>query len=511
MAEIDIEVKQGILATYHNYTYKPPQVFAEFIDNAIQSFEDHKNSILSIDPNFVLCVDIDIKWEINTPDNIVRAKEVVIRDNAAGMTIQKFSDAFKSADKNVYREGLNEFGMGMKVAACWLGNKWKVETKSITEQVTHVLEVDVNEVSDGNIKQLSSTDITSPDKSHGTTIVVTEMWPQIKKDSFESLKEGIASIYRYYLRRNEIQIFVNGEMLTFKNYEVLEAPAYNDQTGPSIVWKKNIDIDLDGTGRYKATGFIGLLKEMSDKDRGVVFLRRNRVVMGFDPTERTVGKKVMGQPGSNKYRRVFGELEIKGFDVAFGKNQIIDIDQLEALMLVVAGQAVINGVSVLTQADKYRKRAKPQPPKLPVVSEPPFVPKTPVVSEPPVVPSPPVVPETPTNPKPPKFVPTTGPIDVDVHLPFESHFKFGGNEWTFIMDATLEITDLFANDASRKDENVLGCKINLLHPFFKVYGNPTKQTIEIIKAMSIANYITTIDGRGSVSKFLAEFEDLLND
>ena len=43
MAEIDIEVKQGVLETYHNYPYKSPQVFGEFIDNAIQSFEDNKN------------------------------------------------------------------------------------------------------------------------------------------------------------------------------------------------------------------------------------------------------------------------------------------------------------------------------------------------------------------------------------------------------------------------------------------------------------------------------------
>ena len=37
MAEIDIEVKQGILGTYQNYPYRPPQVFAEFIDKASYS------------------------------------------------------------------------------------------------------------------------------------------------------------------------------------------------------------------------------------------------------------------------------------------------------------------------------------------------------------------------------------------------------------------------------------------------------------------------------------------
>ena len=57
MAEIDIEVKQGVFETYHNYPYKSPQVFGEFIDNAIQSFEDNKNNITA-DPNYKLKVEM---------------------------------------------------------------------------------------------------------------------------------------------------------------------------------------------------------------------------------------------------------------------------------------------------------------------------------------------------------------------------------------------------------------------------------------------------------------------
>ena len=507
MAEIDIEVKQGILATYHNYTYKPPQVFAEFIDNAIQSFEDNKNSILSLEPNFVLRVDIDIEFGIDPNDNVVRAQKITVRDNAAGMNEQKFSDAFKSADKTIIRGGLNEFGMGMKVAACWLGNKWKVQTKSITEQVTHTLEVDVEEVSKGNIKFINSIDENTPTKEHGTLIVITKMWPHIKNDDegMKSLMDGIASIYRYYLRRNEIQIFVNGKMLSFNNYEILKAPAYNNPTGPDIEWKTMIDVDLDGTGRYKATGFIGILKDMSDKDRGIVFLRRNRVVMGFDPEDRTVGKKTIGQPGSFKYRRVFGELELKGFEVAFGKNQIIEKEQLEALMMVVAGKAKINEVSLLTQADKYRKKAKSEPKPEPVPPIP--VPKPDPKPDP--EPTPKIVSEQVPSPR---HIPEPTPKTVlTLELPMSSTFKFGGNNWEYKMEETSEINDLFANDVSHKDDNKLCCKINLHHPFFKVYGPPTKQTLEIIRAMSIANYISTVDGRGSVSKFMNEFEELIND
>lgn len=494
MAEIDIEVKQGILETYHNYTYKPPQVFAEFIDNAIQSFEDNKNSILLAEPDFVLRVDINIEWETDPVDHFVRAKKITIEDNAAGMTSQKFADAFKSADMTIVRGGLNEFGMGMKVAACWLGKKWCVETKSITEQVTHSLEIDVEAISRGNIKQVSSKDKIEPHRSHGTRIVVTKMWPQIKESNFEALQEGIASIYRYFLRRNEIRIFINSRMLSFENYEVLEAPAYNKLEGPDIKWKTAIDVDLDGTGKYKATGFIGLLKEMDDKKRGVVFLRRNRVVMGFDPDERTIGKQIMGQPGSFKYRRVFGELEISGFEVAFGKNQIIDIDQLEALMRAVAGKAFVNGVSVLTQGDKFRKRPKPQP--LPTPQPQP---------QPQPSPQPAPLPQPTPRPAP---QPTPPPL---ARIPSASSFKFGGTDWQFKMSETTDSPELFANDLSRRSENLLCCRVNLEHPFFKTFGSPTKQTYAIIKALSIANFIATADGRGTAVKLMNEFDEIINE
>ena len=189
---------------------------------------------------------------------------------------------------------------------------------------------------------------------------------------------------------------------------------------------------------------------------------------------------------------------------------IIDIDQLEALMEVVAGQATINGVSILSQGDKYRVRQKTTTPKpeLPKTKtskpEPvnPIVPEAPMASEPL---------EEPESPKATVVKPVLSKQENNaVELPMTSHFKFAGNEWVFKMEATFEITDLFANDATQMDKNILGCKINLLHPFFKMYGEPTRQTIEIVKALSIANFISTIDGRGSVSKLLAEFHDLLN-
>lgn len=503
MAEIDIEVKQGVLETYHNYPYKSPQVFGEFIDNAIQSFEDNKN-ILTADPNYKLKVEITIDWEPSPEDNIVRAKTITIEDNSAGMTTEKFAYAFKSADRSTVRIGLNEFGMGMKVAACWLGKKWRVETKSLAEPETHVLEIDVEKVSRENLKKLTSHETIEPSRKHGTKIVISEMWPQtqIKKDSEDYLIKGIASIYRYFIRRGEIEIAVNEHILSFDKYEVLKASPYTDPDSPEVEWTSNVNLQM---GKYGVSGFVSLLKDMDEEKRGVVIMRNHRVVMGFDPADRTIGKAFMGQAGSNKYRRVFGELEVTGFEVAFGKNQVIDLDQLETLMKAVAGKLKVNGVNLLTQCGKYTKKKKsptPTPTPSPTPTPAPAPSPTPTPTPTPI-----------PMPTPPAgsggAIPAPEPPQSTSIFPKESKFKFGGIEYKMKMEEGTESSELFWNDLSQKSENTLRCKVNLQHPFFEAYGKPTKALIAIIKALSIAKFKATIDS-SSASAMMNDFNQIIS-
>lgn len=498
MAEIDIEVKQGVLETYHNYPYKSPQVFGEFIDNAIQSFEDNKN-ILTGNPDYKLKVAITIEWATSA-DNVVRAKTITIEDNSAGMTKEKFADAFKSADRTTTRIGMNEFGMGMKVAACWLGKKWRVETKSLAEHETHILDIDVEKISRENLKTLPSQETIEPDRKHGTKIIINDMWSQtqIKKDSEDYLIKGIASIYRYFIRRGEIEISVNDNILTFDKYEVLKASPYTDLDAPEIEWTSNVTLQM---GKFGVSGYVSLLKDMDEEKRGVVIMRNHRVVMGFDPADRTIGKSFMGQIGSNKYRRVFGELEVTGFEVAFGKNQVIDLEQLEALMKVVAGKLKVNGVNLLTQCDKYKKKArKPTPSPTPAPTPMPTPAPTPTPA-----PEPPVVPGGGAN------IPTPTPATPQPtsQFPKEGKFKFGGIDYKIKMEEGTESAELFWNDLSQKSENILLCKVNMHHPFFEAYGKPTKALMALIKALSIAKFKATIDS-SSASAMMNDFNQIIS-
>lgn len=65
MAKISFKATQGVYLTYKNYPYKAAQVFGEFIDNSIQSFESNKSQLLNSDPHFVLRVDIGFEWAVD--------------------------------------------------------------------------------------------------------------------------------------------------------------------------------------------------------------------------------------------------------------------------------------------------------------------------------------------------------------------------------------------------------------------------------------------------------------
>lgn len=503
MGKISFKATQGVYLTYRSYPYKAPQVFGEFIDNSIQSFENNKNLLTVADPDYLLKVEINIEWALDT-DNVVKANKITIRDNAAGMTAQQFAEAFDLANPRINRSGMNEYGVGMKAAASWLGNNWHVETTSITDNVTRVLDVDLTKITEENILELESKDTIEPDAKHGTVFIIHGLWPEnaVKKDDVGELIKSIASIYRYFIRRKEIQISIGEEILTFEDYEVLEAPSYKDLEGPDIKW--TCPVTTDDRRGHGISGFVALLKDTADEKRGVVIMRNHRVVMGFDPKDRTIGKEFIGQIGSNKYRRVFGELEITGFKVAFGKNQVNDPGLLEALCKQAAGKLIVKGTNLLTQCDKYRKRPKKPTPTPPTPPSPtpgptpvPPVPPTPPVPAPPVPEPPAPTPPVPVPPIPSSAI-TTG------------KFILNGETYHFIMKPSTESSEMFWNDLSQKSSNVLLCKVNMDHPFFKSYGTPDKQLVAMMKALSIAKFKSSITGLGTAINMMNEFNQIIN-
>lgn len=70
LQKVGIEIGQNVYSTFEAQANTVSHVLAEFIDNAIQSYRDHKEELLAVNSGYQLHVDIHIDWGF---DNEARA------------------------------------------------------------------------------------------------------------------------------------------------------------------------------------------------------------------------------------------------------------------------------------------------------------------------------------------------------------------------------------------------------------------------------------------------------
>ena len=73
-----------------------------------------------------------------------------VSDNAMGMSYDELVNALRVGFPPKNTSGRSKYGMGMKTASCWIGNKWTVTTKRLGEEVEHSVTVDVNKIANGD-------------------------------------------------------------------------------------------------------------------------------------------------------------------------------------------------------------------------------------------------------------------------------------------------------------------------------------------------------------------------
>lgn len=63
-----------------------------------------------------------------------------------GMSYDDLKNALHIARRPDNTHGRSKYGMGLKTAACWIGNKWTIKTKKLGETIEHSVTVDVDKV-----------------------------------------------------------------------------------------------------------------------------------------------------------------------------------------------------------------------------------------------------------------------------------------------------------------------------------------------------------------------------
>lgn len=344
--KVSIALQPSVYNTFRALNNTVALTLSEYVDNSVQSYLDNKDLILKFNKDYVFVVSIDVNQKAN---------QIIIKDNAAGIDFNNYKRAFEPANIPLDNTKLNEFGMGMKTASVWLADKWSVRTKAINETVERYTEFNLRKVISENKEELIVKEVQAEKTIHYTEIILSELSHNAPSpNQMDKVRRHLSSIYRVFLRNKEIKIVVNGEYLQAPNYEVLNVPFHNDSNGNEILWKKNIDFKL---GKYKAKGFIAILKSIQNNANGLVLLRRGRVIVGGDD-DRFYPTSIFGSPGNFRYKRLFGELELDGFDVTFNKNGFTDEENLNAFIDALRDELRDTNFNLLSQADNYRVKTK---------------------------------------------------------------------------------------------------------------------------------------------------------
>ncbi|MDN3575657.1 ATP-binding protein [Chitinimonas viridis] len=349
---IEIRPEVTMLSVLRHLNYKAWFALAEFIDNSLQSYLANRETLESLHGTDFRLV-VDVRLDTNAPG------QIVVTDNAAGISEADFPRAFRAAHVPTDRSGLSEFGMGMKSAACWFAENWSVRTKALGEQLERTINFDIRHIVDNKIESLDTTarDIDNL-SAHYTVVTLRGLHHVPQGRTLGKIKEHLASIYRVFLRDGRMTLKFNGECLVYETPAILHAVQYTSpgvaalgENAHSVLWRKNISLDF-GEGQH-VTGFAALREIGSTPFAGFALFRRDRLIEGsYDETYRP--SHIFKQTNSYPYQRLFGELHVEGFEVSHTKDGFRWEQYEDVFLDCLKEKLELEPLDLLAQAENYR-------------------------------------------------------------------------------------------------------------------------------------------------------------
>lgn len=308
MKKLNIRPDTGVYGTYKRISYEPWTALAEFVDNSTQSFYDHRDELFATKYYKGLEVEIEYIEDASIGD------EIIIRDNAFGMDYRDFQRAIILDRPPMNTKGRNEFGMGLKAAACWFGNLWSVESTSLGSNVKYKAEIDIDNLIKYKTENIDVDEENVSPKDHYTIIKIQRLNKKIKGKRIEKkIHELLSSIYRVDLRSGDIKVYYNGNLLEFH-----EVSPYIDEN--NVEWKKEVNFTIPYRDEeLEVKGFIAIRIPGDVKNAGFTLLRRGRVIVG-GPEKNYRPYEVFGASNGFSYQRLYGELQMDNWPVTQAKD-----------------------------------------------------------------------------------------------------------------------------------------------------------------------------------------------
>jgi hypothetical protein len=319
MANVPIGTGGRIWGMLKNLESSPWKQLGEFIDNSLSSWMTDEENDWSVQ------IDITFDPDYGSGDKKGR---LIIRDNALGISDEMMQRAFDLGnipENLVNPKNLNQFGVGMKVAACWFGDKWVVETSALGEPVKKTVKWDLKEVVAGKLTELPVETMPAKTQEHFTVITITDLNHSPEHQStIAKIKTFIPKMFRKFIEDGRVTITWDGEVLTDKTPPVLTAPWYKDvekelKDPVQVYWDTSFDLDLK-TGQ-KMSGYACLFEKFDRQHTGLNYFWRNRLIQGnIEPFYRPTG--LFGPGNSFRTGRLYIEIYCDEMQVTNNKGAI---------------------------------------------------------------------------------------------------------------------------------------------------------------------------------------------
>jgi hypothetical protein len=345
---VAIGASQGVYGLFAAYDYSPWHALGEFIDNSVSSWMSLTTRQRTAEP---LVVSVNWNSEFGSGAS---AGKLVVCDNAGGISSKDLDRAFQLATPPPDLSRLNQFGVGLKVAACWFAREWTVETSAYGEAVKRTIKWRTKDIVEKNLVSLPISATKASENEHYTRITLTNLnHPPNHPRSIGKIKEFLPKAFRKFIENRSLSIIWNGEELKYDMPEVLIASHYKTEAKP-ISWDREFKIRLKN--KMEVKGRARLFATWSRSHTALNYFWRGRLIQGnIEPFYRPV--ELFGTGNSFRSARLYIELDASDFYVTadkkaidFGRSKTTEGEIIDKVRVALSGDSF----PILQQGENYR-------------------------------------------------------------------------------------------------------------------------------------------------------------
>ena len=315
---VSFGIGNNTIRSYKRLAYTPWHAIAEFVDNSSQAYFNNKETL-------------DLQFEKDGEKLLVGIAYdpdrglMTISDNSIGMNLEDLERALQVGIPPQDTSGRSKYGMGMKTAACWMGNFWTVETKKLGETRAYKIGIDVEKIADGE-SELLHQEFLKPAEMHYTLITIADHNRKFHGRTLGKIKEYLASMYREDFRNDVMDLQWQGQNLS---WDEIDSRLMRDRAGK--LYKMPFEFEVNGKNVH---GWAGVLGQGGRAYAGFSIIHSGRVVKGYPDSWRP--ERIYGGGGGRNdliNQRLVGEIHLDDFDVSHTKDDILwygdEEDQVE--------------------------------------------------------------------------------------------------------------------------------------------------------------------------------------